>query len=178
MQLDGVIESNQKDRGDLMSEVRLQLKKAIPIIVVTWILSLTTTLAFVYIVIPNIFPPTWKEVATLSGTLQERDAEVTDSFSIPSNHWRLHWRVECDDPPSDDVEFFFLVGYSEYAPWILGQTFESRKVTLEDFRAPKALGFEWLTSERGTEYITGSGEFAMRVVGARIEWEIQVEAYY
>jgi len=160
-----------------MSEVSIPFKKAIPIIAVTWILSLATTLAFVYLM-PYVFPPTWKEVATLSGTLQERETEVTDSFSIQSNHWRLRWRVECDDPPSDDVEFLFLVRYSEYEPWTIGQTFTSRRVTLEDFRAPKALGFEWLTSDRGTEYITGSGEFRVWLVGCSLEWEIIIEAYY
>jgi hypothetical protein len=39
-----------------MSEGVLSIKKAIPIIVVTWILSLVTTLGIVYVA-PNIFPP-------------------------------------------------------------------------------------------------------------------------
>jgi len=161
--------------GDKMSEAKFQFKKAIPIIAITWILSLATTLAFVYLM-PYVFPPTWHEVATLSGTFQEFDAEY-DSFSIQSNHWRLLWRVECDDPPSDDVHFFFLVRYPDYEPWVLS-TFVSRRVRLEDFRAPKAVESEWLTSISGTEYITGSGEFRVWLNGCSLEWEIIIEAYY
>lgn len=41
--------------GDVMSEGANPLKKMIPIIVITWILSLVTTLAIVYIA-PSIFP--------------------------------------------------------------------------------------------------------------------------
>ena len=40
-----------------MSEGAFPIKKAIPIIVITWILSLVSTLAVVYVA-PNIFPPT------------------------------------------------------------------------------------------------------------------------
>jgi len=47
-----------------MSEFRLQLKKAIPVIVVTWILSSVTTLAVVYFA-PDIFR-TWHEVVTFA----------------------------------------------------------------------------------------------------------------
>lgn len=164
-----------------MSESTFSFKKAIPIIAVTWILSLVTTLAFVYVV-PIILPPTWHEVATFSGTFQDREGETTDIFYISSDHWRLKWDVECEDPPPEDVEFFFIVGYplwiSETFVMPLGGTFELRRWTLEDFRASKGLGFEWLCSQDGTEYITGSGEFVVRVVGARLEWEIIVEAYY
>lgn len=39
-----------------MSEGAISIKKAVPIIVVTWILSLVTTLALVYVA-PSIFPP-------------------------------------------------------------------------------------------------------------------------
>jgi len=43
--------------GDIMAEgVTITVKKAIPIIAITWILSLATTLVIVY-VSPNIFPP-------------------------------------------------------------------------------------------------------------------------
>jgi len=41
--------------GDLMSEGTISIKKAIPIIALTWILSLVTTLAIVYVA-PSIFP--------------------------------------------------------------------------------------------------------------------------
>jgi len=41
--------------GDIMSEGAISIKKAIPIIVITWILSLVTALAVVYVA-PNIFP--------------------------------------------------------------------------------------------------------------------------
>jgi hypothetical protein len=41
--------------GDVMSEGAISIKKAISVIVVTWILSLITTLAVVYVA-PNIFP--------------------------------------------------------------------------------------------------------------------------
>lgn len=41
--------------GDLMSEGAISIKKAIPIIVITWILSLVATLAVVYVA-PNVFP--------------------------------------------------------------------------------------------------------------------------
>ena len=45
-----------------MSEGAIPIKKAIPIIVVTWILSLVTTLAVFYIA-PNIFPLTSEKIA-------------------------------------------------------------------------------------------------------------------
>jgi len=43
-----------------MSGVTIPFKKAIPIVVVTWILSLITTLTLIYFV-PKIFPQTWNE---------------------------------------------------------------------------------------------------------------------
>ncbi len=152
-----------------MSEVRLQLKKAIPIIVVTWILSAITTLALVYIP-PILLPKSWHEVETFSGSFQERVAEDTDSFHISSDHWRIRWHVDREPPPPEEVEFFFIVNLLD---------FRLRRLTIEDFRAPEGhpVG-AWLYSLSGTEYITGSGEFAIRVVGARLEWEIIVEAYY
>ena len=165
-----------------MVDATFSFKKELSIIVVTWILSMITTLALVYVVIPNIFPKAWHEVATFSGAFYDRESESTDSFYIPSDNWRLYWNVDCETPPPEDVEFFFILGYPFWLSetWVIpvGQTFELRRVTLEDFRAPQALDFEWLDSESGTEYITGSGEFIIRVIGANIEWEVTVEAYY
>jgi len=43
-----------------MSEGAISLKKAVPIIVITWVLSLVTTLAMVYVA-PSIFPPLGSE---------------------------------------------------------------------------------------------------------------------
>ena len=53
-----------------MSESNLTLRKAIPITAVTWILSLVTTLAVVY-VLPIILRPTWHEITTFSGNFEE-----------------------------------------------------------------------------------------------------------
>jgi len=152
-----------------MSETTFPFKKAIPIIAVTWILSLITTLAFVYIVIPNIFPPTWHEVAEFSGIFRELDDEDTDSFYISCDHWRIDWNVYSDDPPSEDVEFRLFVLGSSYSDCVW--------LTLADF--PWSKGQEiWLCAKWGTEYVIGSGEFRLRIVGASLEWDIDVEAYY
>ncbi len=155
-----------------MSESTLTIKKVIPIIGVAWILSLVTTLAFVYFA-PNIIPRTWHEVAKFSGTFQELERETTDSFRISSDQWRIYWSVECKEPPPEDVEFrLFVLGSSKRDGFVL------RRLTLTDFRGSIGHGVEWLTAEWGTEYITGSGEFSLWLVGARLDWEIIVEAYY
>jgi len=154
-----------------MSEATFTFKKAFPVIAITWILSLATTLAFVYVV-PIILRPTWHEITTFSGNFQELDNEFTSEFHISSNHWRLHWEVMCEEPPPEDVEFrLFLKGESNYPltqiTWL----------TQSDFK--RSIGQEYWSSLRDkTEYITGSGVFDLAIVGARLDWEIIVEAYY
>jgi len=155
-----------------VSETKFPSKKAIPIIVVTWILSLATTLAVVYVV-PNILRPTWHEVARFSGTLEELDRDDDNNFYISSNHWRLYWEVNCEEESLPaDVEFrLFLWGESNYPltqiTWL----------TQSDFK--RSIGQEYWSSLRDkTEYITGSGVFDLAIVGARLDWEIIVEAYY
>jgi hypothetical protein len=51
-----VNDKHNKKEGENVSEEAIPIKKAISIIVVTWILSLVTTLGVVYFA-PNIFPP-------------------------------------------------------------------------------------------------------------------------
>jgi hypothetical protein len=152
-----------------MSESTSTLKKAIPIIAVTWILSLTTTLVFVYFVIPNIFPPTWHEVTTFSGTFQEFNYSGTESFYVPSDHWRFEWSVECDAPPPTDVEFRLFLGFlGDSLVWL----------TREDFIGSVGQDIESWNYLRGSEYITGSGAYTFWLVGANLDWKITVEAYY
>ena len=63
-----------------MSEGAIPMKKAIPIIVVTWFLSLATTLAVVY-VSPNIFPPITTENIADSAVITTKlaDGSVTSA---------------------------------------------------------------------------------------------------
>ena len=56
-----------------MSESTISIKKALPIIAITWILALVTTLACVYVA-PNIFPP-------LEAVHIRDDAIVTDKLA-------------------------------------------------------------------------------------------------
>jgi len=162
-----------------MSGSTLTFKKAIHIIAVTLIL-LITILAFIYVV-PIILRPTWHDVATFSGTFQGFDTENTDGFHISSDHWRLHWEVRCEEPPPEDVEFVFIV-IGRDSDLLLG-AFKLRKVWLEDFRgarvqAHKGEGAKWSDHDWGIEYITGSGDFFVRIIGVSVDWEITVEAYY
>ncbi len=156
------------------------MKRMILIILVTWILSLVTTLAFVYVVIPNILrprPATWHEVTGFSGTFQEFDIEDTDIFYIPSDHWRLHWTVTTGTPPPDDVEFRLFIElnstHGRYYPslvWLKSADFQASQHPDD--------GQDWWGYRDGTEYVTGSGWSSFRLRGARLDWEITVEAYY
>jgi len=70
-----------------MSESTTTIKKAIPFIAVTWILSLVTTLAVVYFA-PNIFPKTWHEVIRFDG----HDVDpYHHSFEVPSMNYKVKW---------------------------------------------------------------------------------------
>lgn len=149
-----------------MSEATFPFKKAIPIIVVTWILSLVTTLAIVYVA-PNIFPPTWHEVAKFAGdSLYGYTRETTDVFCIKSNHWRIECSVLADYPPSEDAEFRFYVDQ------------EGGGVRTLTFRRLTPSDFEWKNSFIMSEYITGSGSYSIEVVAYYVLWGIIVEAYY
>jgi hypothetical protein len=156
-----------------MSESTLTVRKAIRIIAVTWILSLVTTLAIVYLV-PIVLRPTWHKVAMFSGTFEGFDSERTDDFHIPSDHWKVHWEVDCEVPPPEDVEFRLsgLVG----GHWWGG--FRLRKVWLEDFRRATQQGVEWWGHVSGIEYVTESGYFYLIISGVSVDWEVTVEAYY
>lgn len=59
-----------------MSEGAISIKKAIPIIVVTWILSLITTLGIVYVA-PNIFPPLTTEKVADNAIITTKLADGT-----------------------------------------------------------------------------------------------------
>jgi len=146
-----------------MSELRLQLKKAIPIIVVTWILSSVTTLAVVYFA-PDIFR-TWHKVVTFADEYDVYTREENKAFYVPSKHWKIEWTVLLNAyPPSKDTWFTFYLDSEDYV------TFTQVEVTPTDF--------EWDTGHSGTEYITGSGDFSITVSGEGVLWAITVEAYY
>ena len=154
-----------------MSESVFPFKKVVMVILIAWMLSLVTTLVFIYIVVPNTFRSTWHEVTRLSGTFQEFDSKDTTSFYIPSDHWRLHWTVDAGlDPLPEDVEFRLFLYSTHYYPSLVWLTFA-------DFQGSVAENL-WYGQEDGTESITGSGWFSFRVRGARLDWDIIVEAYY
>ncbi|UCE38729.1 MAG: hypothetical protein JSW00_05735 [Thermoplasmata archaeon] len=135
-----------------MSELTLTLKKAIPIIVVTWILSLVTTLAVVYFT-PNIFPKTWHEIERFEG--YDTD-DYENSFDVPSMHWRIRLGL-FGDLPSDNGSF---------------------QLTVDDF-ALRKLPWEYIwAGYLGDNYFTGSGRHWIEVYADNVEWVIIVEAYY
>jgi len=146
-----------------MSEVRLQLKKAIPIIVVTWIISTVTTLALVYIV-PISLPRSWHEVAKFSGTGTKPD----NAFYASSDHWRILWFAS-PDPLNEDTSFRFWMFSSGN---IIPPQFESNTFTASDFDK------QHFNQLAGVEYITGRGRFIIDVLAESASWEIIVEAYY
>ena len=130
---------------------------------------------------------TWHEVARFSGTFQEFDSENTDRFYISSDRWRIYWIVKSDynssaDAPPEDVEFRLFI-YSKSNPDPSETHWDGFYVTvawlkLADFGGSIGQGYEWFYRKDGTEYIIGSGEFYLRLLGASLEWEIIVEAYY
>ena len=156
-----------------MSESTLAVRKAIRIIAVTWILSMVTTLAVVY-VMPLILRPTWHEVATFSGTFQELDNYSPSEVYISSNNWRLYWEVNGEDPPPEDIEFRLFLFSDNFNSYPSTQI---TWLTQSDFKRSIGQGL-WLSLRDGTEYITGSGVFSLCLVGAKLSWEIVVEAYY
>jgi hypothetical protein len=138
-----------------MSEGTSTIKKAIPIIAVTWILSLVTILAVVYFA-PNIFPKTWHEVARFEG--YDVDG-YWESFKVPSMHWRVEWiswHTYAFSEVPEDARFFVIV-----------DGFALRELTGDDT-------FEYY----GEDYFTGSGLHWIEVYAKNTEWLIIVEAYY
>lgn len=134
-------------------------------------MSSVTILALVYVVVPSILRPTWHEVTKFSGSFREFDTEDTDSFHISGDHWRLNWIVETDTPPPDDVEFRLFLSSTRYYPSLVW-------LKAADFGGSVGENMQWWGYRDGTEYLTGSGWFSFRLVGARLDWEITVEAYY
>jgi hypothetical protein len=136
-----------------MSELTSTLKKAIPIIVVTWLLSLVTTLAFVYVVIPSIFTPTWHQVERFEG--YDTD-DYWNSFDVSSMHWRIRLGL-FGDLQSDNGSF---------------------QLTVDDF-VLREFPWEYLWGGYMVDnYFTGSGLHYIEVDAENVEWVITVEAYY
>lgn len=146
-----------------MSEIRLQLKKATPIIVTTWILSMVTTLALVYVE-PILFPRSWHEVAKFSGT----GTKPENPFYASSDHWRILWFAS-PDPLTEDTSFWFWMFKSGN---IFPPHFDSGTFTASDFEK------QFFNQLAGVEYITGTGSFIIDVMAESASWEIIVEVYY
>jgi len=147
-----------------MSELTSTLKKAIPIIAVTWILSLVATLVVVYFA-PNIFPKTWHEVARFEGGINEEtppfSREETPSFYVPSINWKIIWSVNIEHPMPQDVRIqLYLSGFNTF----LYQEFRPKSTYL---------------GEVGEYYLTGEGWWSIEVIAYGLEkWYIIVQAYY
>ena len=135
-----------------MSESTFPLKKVIPIIVVTWILSLVTTLAVVYFA-PNIFR-TWYEMERFEGNDTD---DYWNTFDVPSMHWRIRCGVFGLPIGSRDSRFHLTV-----------DDFTLRELTWE------YVGYGY----SGENYFTGSGLHYIEVYADNVEWVIIVEAYY
>jgi len=154
-----------------MSEGTISIKKAVPIIVLTWILSMVTTLALVYFV-PFILPRSWHGVAMFSGT----SIKAGNRFYVSSDHWRIYWFAK-PDPLNENTSFRFFVFNSEeaFAPY-----FESDTLTASDFEKQYFSGIllSFNQPPAGFEYITGKGGFFIDVLADSAKWIITVEAYY
>jgi hypothetical protein len=149
--------------GDKMSESALTLKKVIPIIIVTWLLSSVTTLAIVYFS-PNIFPKTWHVIETFEGW--DTDKLKTQLYrnwtDVPSMHWRIglsvkpyNWTLS---DPNEDAKFQLTV-----------DDLTLRELDWED------IGL-WYVSK---DYFTGSGRHYIDVYAdGDVEWVINIWAYY
>ena len=149
-----------------MSEGRISLKNAVRIIAVTWVLSLITTLAVVY-VLPTIRQPSWHEVVRFADNFVDYRRE-TKFFSVPSDHWRIHWDAMTEIPAPEEAWFRFYVDLESEGR-------QSRSFKLRELRTDD---FEWEPSWSGVEYVTGSGSFSIEVVGKAVLWGIIVESYH
>ena len=145
-----------------MSEVPFPFRRVVPIIVVTWILSMVTTLALVYFA-PNIPMRTWHEVVTFEHEFQDHDTEMTDRFHVPSNHWAIRWIADGDELAApEDISF----------------TLSLRGGPHHTYLAVTPADFEWRSFWSGFEYITGSGQFAVKLGGKNVHCHIVIVAYY
>jgi hypothetical protein len=158
-------------------------------------IMLISCVIMVFIVVGVVFAtvfwkpvkPSWEEVARFSGTFQEFESKDTDSFYISSDRWRICWVVISDynmstDAPPEDVEFrLFLRGdfYHDFKATPHSDLYGTVAwLKLADFGGSIGQGYEWFYERHGVKYITGSGEFHLLLLGASLEWEIIVEAYY
>lgn len=109
-------------------------------------------------------------MARFSGTFQELGHETTDDFHISSDNWRIIWDIdESESPLPEDFEFRVYVWSTDFLYAVVGPVVG---VTSADIYPSLGLiGF-------GTEFLSGSSEYSLRIWGARLEWEITVEAYY
>ena len=149
-----------------MSEVSYPFRKAIPIIIVTWILSMVTSLALVYYA-PNILPRTWHRIEKLQITFEDF-RETTNVVNVPSNRWRIGWEVgitRMDDLPESEVNSFTIYLDSNDT-----STYALDRVTPADF--------EWRYVWNGFKETTGSGQFYIIVAGEHVRCNIIIEAYY
>jgi hypothetical protein len=131
--------------------------------------------------------PSWQEVARFSGTFQEFESQDTDRFYISSDRWRICWGVVSDynmstDAPPEDVEFLLLLRDESYPQLNTppgGYYYATVTwLKLADFSGSIEQGTERFYVRNGIKHITGSGEFYLRLLGASLDWEIIVEAYY
>jgi len=144
-----------------MSEGSIPTKKLITIIVITWSLSLVTTLLVVSYSTP-FSTRTWHEVTSFSGN----DTQPTDFFSISSESWRIRWQV-IGMPLSETTSFWFWVHDEK----TIIPCFDSGTFTASDFQNA------WFSTPTGIEYITGSGRFQIEVFVENAEWQFFIEQY-
>ena len=119
------------------------------------------------VVIPNLIPKGWHEIASFAEEYVDYRRE-TEFFNVPSDHWRIHWTVMTDYPAPEKAWFRFYVELDDegYHPW---------SCVLRELRTDD---FNWTTSWSGVEYVTGSGRFSIEVVGNAVLWGITVESYH
>ena len=113
--------------------------------------------------VPMLWKPTWRRVETFSGG---SGTEVTDVFSIGSDHGRIHWLAQ-PDPLSENTKFYFWVYNKDSIVPIV----ELSTQTASDFDDA------FFNMPAGWEYVTGSGDFDITVWAENALWEITVEEY-
>ena len=149
-----------------MPEVTYPLRKTIPIIVVTWILSMVTTIAIVYYA-PNFLPRTWHRVEYLSITFEDF-RETTYVVNVPSNCWRIGWgagHARMDDLPESEINSLTIY-------------LDSNDTRFHALCTITPTDFEWRPVWDGSKDITGSGQFYIIVAGEHVRCNIIIEAYY
>ena len=157
-----------------MSGYEISRAQLIKIVVITWVLSLATTL-FVVNFIPTLPTSRWHLLTYYEGSFEGSLDEPEYVFYEPSiltDVWRITWHVHSDEIPiPEDVLFYFRVGYDTSQI-----EFPRNYVTKEDFRSDRGGFFK--SSADGIEYFFGAGKKYLTIEAIDLDWTLFIEEYY